>query len=50
MLAFLFIFRVSPKITEHHFGLPLGQEWRPVMIVDRITTLTSQEAGRSPTI
>jgi len=34
----------------YHFGLPLGQEWRPDMIVDRITTLTRQEAGLSPTI
>jgi len=35
---------------SRHFGLPLGQEWRPVIIVDRFTTLTRQEAGRSPTI
>jgi len=35
---------------SHHFGLPLGQELRPVMIVDRFTTLTRQEIGRRPTI
>jgi len=37
------------KLSQH-FGLPLGQEWKHVMIVDRFTTLTRQEAGRSPTI
>jgi len=37
------------KLSDY-FGLPLGQEWKPVMIVDRFTTLTRQEVGRSPTI
>jgi len=37
-------------ILSHHFGLLLDQKWRYVIIVDRITTLTRQEAGRSPTI